>query len=215
MEQLNTNIEGNSLQDVWKQYVNCVYHGSQGQDGAEAIREKFLVNVCFSPNADFARLDPAMDIKQQRQYVKKLLTTELDPVLGGSYGYRIKKSYGVDQMEALLKKLLEKPESKAACVNLLHPVDAAIERDAGMQRMACMVNFQVLMRDEMLHLIANFRSQNAWNSHGNFVGLHELHQQIVQKLSEQGVGVGPGSLIIHVVAAHLYERDFAKAAALA
>jgi len=214
MEQLNIYIEGNSLQDVWKEYVKYVYHGSQGQDGAEMIREQFLVNVCFHPKADFTGLDPAMDINQQRQYVKKILTTELDPVLGGSYGYRIRKAYGIDQLEALLNKLLEKPESKAACVNLLHPVDAVMEREAGMQRMACLVNFQALMRDGMLHLIANFRSQNAWNSHGNFVGLHELHQQIVQKLSERGVSVSPGSLFVHIVAAHLYERDFVKAAAL-
>ena len=105
-------IEGNSLRCVWTEYVRHVSSGTEGHDDNLPIREQFWVKLCFAPGTDFADLHPAMDRAQQAQYVRKVLTTELDPQLGGSYGYRLRCSYGVDQIEALVNKLATKPESK-------------------------------------------------------------------------------------------------------
>ena len=214
MQGYDTYIEGDSHKDMWQEYVRRVNNGPEGRDGEEAIRELFWVKLCFKPGTDFITIHPAMNQLVRHQYVRKVLTTDLDPALGGSYGYRLRRSYGLDQLDELVHRLVTKPESKAACANLLHPVSSAIERDAGMQRMACLTNVQALIRQGALHLNAHFRSQNAWNSHGNFQGLHELHSSLLTQLLEHDVHLELGALVVTIVAAHLYEQDFPKATAL-
>lgn len=207
-------IMGNALHDVWRQYVSYVLNGAAGQDDEQVIRERFGVQLSFSPQADFTTLHPAMDIERQRQYVNKILSTEIDPELGGGYGYRIfLKPYG-NQFEAAANTLLKRPASKAVLINLLHPLEWEQASTPAMKRMACLTHVQFLIREEKLYLLAHFRSQDAWHSHGNFKGLHALQQQMIARLQEAGAHVGAGNLNVTVAAAHLYQRNMAQAMAL-
>ena len=178
-------IGGNSMADVWKRYVKFVLDGEAGVDEGVEMRERFWVALRFDPEADFNTAHPMMDLSQQQQYVEKLLSVEIDTALGGSYGYRLQRSYDVDQISGIVSKLISKPESKAACANLLHPLQSRIEQDAGMKRTACLTNVQAILRNKRLSLTAHFRSQNAWNSHGNFKALHILHENLLTKVRER------------------------------
>jgi thymidylate synthase len=211
MNHLEKIIVGNSLVEVWVRYVLFVFNGTMGVDDGQPIREQFGVNVCFNPDADFERVHQAMDIAVQTQYVKKVLSTEIDHKLGGSYGYRIRNTYGIDQLEAMVEQLYKRPDSKSACCNLLHPRGWEGEVKAGMKRMACLTDIQALIRDGQLHFFAHFRSQNAWNSHGNFKGLYELQRLMLSRLEEKGLKVNRGELTVNITAAHLYEPDFNSA----
>ena len=208
MNSLGQKIVGDSNVEVWTHYVSLVADGTMGVDDGQPIREQFGVTIYFTPEADFDRIHPAMDVALQIQYVNKVVTDKLDKQLGGSYGYRIRKTYGIDQFEVMAEQLSQRPDSKSACCNLLHPRGWEGEIKAGMKRMACLTYVQALIRDEQLHFFAQFRSQNAWNSHGNFKGLYELQRLMLSRLEERGLKVNRGGLTVTIAAAHLYEPDF-------
>ncbi len=204
-------IVGYSLVEVWARYVSFVFNGTMGVDDGQPIQEQFGVTIYFTPEADFGAVHPLMNMDLQTQYVNKVLSTEIDKKLGGSYGYRIRCTYGIDQLKAMVEQLIERPDSKSACCNLLHPRGWEGEIKAGMKRMACLTYIQALIRDGQLHFFAQFRSQNAWNSHGNFKGLYELQRLMLSRLEERGLKVKRGGLTVTIAAAHLYEPDFNKA----
>lgn len=214
MTGIGTLIMGDSLREVWRQYVRYVVNGTAGEDDGQPLHERFGVQISFSPQADFHTPHPAMDLARQQQYVHKILSTEIDPELGGGYGYRIfLKPYG-NQFEAAVNKLLERPASKSVLINLLHPLEWEQTATPTIKRMACLTHIQFLIRAEKLYLLAHFRSQDAWHSHGNFKGLRALQQQMIDRLQASGTSVGAGNLSITVAAAHVYQRNLAQAMAL-
>jgi thymidylate synthase len=208
-------IAGDDFAAGWARYVATVYAGTEGWDGTDQIRERFGITITFFKATDFALAHPAMNLALQQQYTNKLLTDHIDEELGGSYGYRLTKSYGMDQVQMMVERLADRPESKSACANLLHPQSSEFERSAGMKRTACLAFIQALVRNGQLNLLGTFRSQNAVNSHGNFRGLHELHVQLTRRLVKTGLNVERGDLVVHVNAAHVFEKDFPLASDLA
>jgi thymidylate synthase len=205
------------LADVWPRYVAHTWRGLEGADGEEPVRERFGVRLVFGPSADLDRLHPAMDPVRDARYLRKLLTMEIDPSLGGSYGLRLRGYYRdsdgrlIDQIEFMVDRLCEKPESKAAAANLLHPPASDLETGNGMRRMACLTSLQALLRGDELHLVATFRSQDAVGSHGNFRALRELQREMLGRLEARGRHVRMGQLCVNVTAAHVYGRDFSLA----
>ena len=212
MNHFNEKIVTHSLIDGWTRYVLSIFnHGAMGIDDNQPIREQFGITIDFYPKSDFNAVHPAMDITLQAQYVKKLLSTEIDKELGGSYGYRIFINPYGNQLEAAVERFVKRPASKSVIINLLHPVEWEQKRQPDIKRMACLTHIQALIRDEQLHFFAHFRSQNAWNSHGNFKGLYELQRLMLSHLEKKGLKVNLGGLTVTIAAAHLYEPDFKKA----
>ena len=205
---MNYFIVGNSLVDAWTHYVSHVHNGTMGADDGQPIREQFGVVIYLTHDADFDRVHPLMDRARQAQYVKKILSTDIDNELGGSYGYRIFVSPYGNQFEAAIERLVKRPESKSVMINLLHPIEWEQKIEPGIKRMACLTDIQALIRDGQLHFFAQFRSQNAWHSHGNFKGLYELQRLMLCRLNEKGLKVSRGGLTVNITAAHLYEPDF-------
>jgi len=103
---------------------------------------------------------------------------------------------------------VKRPESKSVIINLLHPIEWEQKIEPGIKRMACLTDIQALIREGQLHFFAQFRSQNAWHSHGNFKGLYELQRLMLCRLNENGLSVSRGGLTVNITAAHLYEPDF-------
>ncbi len=110
-----------------------------------------------------------------------------------------------------MTQLIQRPESKSAIINLLHPLEWEQKIQSTINRMACLTQIQVLIRDGQLHLFAHFRSQNVWHAHGNFKALYALQGLMRSRLNEKGFKVNQGGLTITIVAAHLYEPDFKQA----
>jgi thymidylate synthase len=208
-------IVAHSLVDGWTRYVSSIFNnGTMGVDDDQPIREQFGVTIFFTPEADFEVVHPAMDMVLQAQYVKKMFSRkkiiieETIQELGSSYAVRIfEKPYG-NQFDAAVGQISKRPESKSVIINLLHPLDWERKTQPSIKRMACLTCIQPLLREGQLHFFAHFRSQNAWNSHGNFKGLYELQRLMLSNLKEKGLNVNRGGLRITVTAAHLYEPNF-------
>ncbi len=212
MNHFGKKIVAHSIIDGWTSYVSSVFNNStMGMDDDQQIREQFAVTIYFSPDADFESIHPLMDMARQTQYVKKILSTNIDKELGGSYGYRIFVNPYGNQFETAVEQLTKRPESKSVAINLLHPLEWEQKIQQNIKRMACLTNIQVLVRDGQLHFFAKFRSQNVWNSHGNFKGLYELQCMMLARLQERRLKVNRGGLFVDITAAHLYEFDFKRA----
>ena len=207
-------ISNTSAVKVWQDYVVNTFKGNDGEDDNSLLKELFFVQLIFPIGCNYDEVDSHWNLQTHKQYVDKMLSTKINKSLGGSYGFRIRCSYGIDQFEAVVEKLVSKPNSKSAVCNLLHPAGSSIETSAGMTRVACLAFVQLLIRDNLLTMVATFRSQNAVNSHGNFIGLHKLHKGFVEALNSRNVQVSLGELRVHVNAAHVYERDFDLAESL-
>ena len=111
------------------------------------------------------------------------------------YGSYLYNNNGVDQIEWLKNRILDKPETKSATVTLHRP---------GEEKLTClsMLNFQ--LRDNVLNMTVVYRSQNIYASHpGNLLALRRIQKDVAEFLS---VDIGGVELI--VLSAHIYERDF-------
>jgi thymidylate synthase len=209
MNHFGKKIVAHSIVDGWTSYVSSVFNNStMGMDDDQQIREQFGVSIYFSPDADFDSIHPLMDMARQTQYVRKILSTKIDKELGGSYGYRIFVNPYGNQFETAVEQLIKRPESKSVIINLLHPLEWERKIQPNIKRMACLTHIQALIRDGQLHFFAQFRSQNVWNSHGNFKGLYELQHMMLARLEERGLKVNRGGLTVDITAAHIYEFDF-------
>lgn len=221
MTYLGQQIVGNSLIDVWTRYVSFTFQGSMGVDDGQPIREQFSVTVHFTPQADFEAVHPLMDMVQHEQYIKKMCVKDkrtieqMKRVLGGSYADRIFNSPYGNQFEKVVRQLIQRPDSKSAIINLLHPLEWERKIEPAIKRMACLTHIQALIRDGQLDFFAHFRSQNVWHAHGNFKALHTLQSLMLSRLKEKGLKVNQGGLTISIVAAHLYESDFKEAEQIA
>jgi thymidylate synthase len=94
-----------------------------------------------------------------------------------------------------VRRLTARPEAKSATIGFHTP---------GEEMLSCISLVDCKLRDGMLHLTGVFRSQNVFASQpGNACALRRIQDGIADKL-----GVRAGALTLHVMSAHIYERDW-------
>ena len=116
----------------------------------------------------------------------------------GAYGRRVG-----DQLEAVVRKLSEDPDSRQAVVTLWNP---DMDNTPGKSDYPCTVMFQFLIRDGELIMHTTMRSNDVW------LGLaYDAFMFTQCQITIAGaLGVPVGSYHHHAVSLHLYERDVPK-----
>lgn len=116
----------------------------------------------------------------------------------GAYGRRVG-----DQLEAVVRKLSEDPDSRQAVVTLWNP---DMDNTPGKSDYPCTVMFQFLIRDGELIMHTTMRSNDVW------LGLaYDAFMFTQCQITIAGaLGVDVGSYHHHAVSLHLYERDVPK-----
>lgn len=113
------------------------------------------------------------------------------------YGSYIYNNDGVNQIEWLINRIRNKPETKSATITLHKP---------GENMLACLSMLDFKYREGVLDMTVIYRSQNIFWSHpGNMLALHQIHQDVSTAL---GYMIGKIELII--ISAHIYACDFEK-----
>lgn len=124
--------------------------------------------------------------------------------LNGAYGHRL---FGMDgkihQLEAVVKKLREKPESRQGAIQLLEAKDVI----SSSKDVPCTCTLQFLLREGSLQMITYMRSNDA------FLGLpHDFFAfSMLQEIVARQLGVEVGSYNHCVGSLHLYEEHREKA----
>lgn len=195
------NVKEESLGEAWRSYLREVLNtGVRVPDDREAIMESCSALVEMDIVSDDDKLlkqygDPHV----AAVYRQKMFSREIIPELNSTYGDRLFDQDGVDQVEWITNRLKSKWWTKGANISLLKPNDPG-------PRIPCLTNIQAVIRDNRVNLTAIFRSQNVYNSYGNFLGLHDIQSLISSKL-----GLEVGCLSAFVVCPHIYESDLSRA----
>lgn len=113
------------------------------------------------------------------------------------YGSYIYNNNGINQIDWVVNRIKNKPETKSATITLHKP---------GETMLACLSMLDFKYRENALDMTAVYRSQNIFWSHpGNMLALHHIHQDVSEAL---GYKLGKVELI--VISAHIYASDFNK-----
>ncbi|MCK5432205.1 MAG: thymidylate synthase [Gammaproteobacteria bacterium] len=113
-----------------------------------------------------------------------------------TYGNRLRSPE--DQLEYCINKIIEFPETRRAIMTTWQP-----QIDNHMEHVPCMIFNQFTARDDMIHIHATFRSQDAYKaSFANVYGLSNMLREVAEQ-----TGYYVGNVTLHVVAAHVYEED--------
>jgi len=121
-----------------------------------------------------------------------------DGSIGVAYGYRIRQSFGVDQLDEVVRKLDEDPSTRHGVVQIW---DASEDLTIPRKNIPCPVMFTVgLIRGRLnLHLV--IRSNDMVLGHPTDVaGFALLAHMLAQRL-----GAVPGVMTVSISNAHVYE----------
>lgn len=198
-------VERQQLGEAWAEYMGVVLrNGRWLPDDREPILEASAISIEIR---EIQETDPLVrefgDPHIIDIYTRKMFSRELIAELSSTYGARLFDWEGVDQVSKAVERLSKKWWSKSAAIGLISPTET-------MPRVPCLINLVPLVRSHELVLNAMFRSQNSFNSYGNFIGLHVLQRHMARQLDIQ-----TGSLRVFVAAPHIYRSDIARAAIIA
>ena len=115
------------------------------------------------------------------------------------YGSYIYDNNGVNQIDWVINRIRNKPETKSATITLHKP---------GEEKLACSSMIDFKYRNGLLDMSVVYRSQNIYWSHpGNLLALRQIQTDVAQAL---GYELGVVELV--VISAHIYKDDFIKVA---
>ncbi len=122
-------------------------------------------------------------------------------VPGSSYGARMfNASPGLDQIEAVIKRLKEDPSTRRAAVSIYHPIDAI----RNSKDIPCTFGVFYHIRDNKLISTVVMRSNNAFILLPYNIFEFSLLAEIIAK----EVGVEMGSMYYNALSMHVYEENY-------
>ena len=157
-------------------------------------------NLYFTIN-DIEEDDPILaryaDKDRIKLMEKKYATCGLVGDYKIDYGSYIYNNNGINQIDWLVDRIKNKPETKSATITLHKP---------GENMLACLSMLDFKYRSNKMDMTVVYRSQNIFWSHpGNMLALHHIHQDVANAL---GYKIGKVELV--VISAHIYASDFEK-----
>ena len=124
----------------------------------------------FSALAEFLwYISGSSDLDFIQPYIPEYAKEAVNGKIPGAYGPRMfSMRDGIDQLDNVAKLLEWKPTSKRAVVQLFDAADIALDYSAVRDRcfvyreVPCTVSLQFILREGLLHLSANMRSNDAY-----------------------------------------------------
>ena len=192
-------IESDSLGKAWLLAMeNIMKYGENILDEDVRLREVRNLYISINSIHDF---DPILDQYADRDRVelmkKKYATCGLVGDYKIDYGSYIYDNNGINQIDWVINRIRNKPETKSATITLHKP---------GEEMLACLSMLDFKYRNSILDMTAVYRSQNVfWSQPGNMLALHKIHNDVATELDYKF-----GKVELIVISAHIYEDDFEK-----
>lgn len=165
----------------------------------------------FSALAEFLwYLSGSGDLEFIRPYIPDYVKEATDGRIPGAYGPRIfSMRSGIDQLDHVTKLLDWKPTSKRAVIQLFNAEDIALDyaavRGEGFvyREVPCTVSLQFHLREGLLHLSVNMRSNDAYKGLPHDVFCFTM----IQEMMARRLGAEPGEYLHYAGSMHIYEPD--------
>ena len=143
------------------------------------------------------------DLDFIRFYLKDYPPKNAAGSLQEAYGPRLKGTgefgYNIDQIDRVIEKLREKPDTRRAAITLLESSDL----EPSQKEAPCTIGLQFIRRRERLHLIAMMRSNDAYLGFPHDVFCFTMIQEFVAR----SLGIKVGEYHHFATSLHLYEND--------
>jgi thymidylate synthase len=193
-------LEATSLGVAWLQAMQLILQRGQWiHDGPDRLIEiRPLVLRIASVDEDDPIITSLADQGRIQLMLRKYASCDILPEYKISYGSLLYNNEGVDQIEWVIKRLLAKPETKAATITL---------HRAGETELSCLSLLDFKLRDNRLEMTAVYRSQNVFASQpGNIMALRRIQCHVASRL-----GLEAGMFDLLALSAHIYESDIEHA----
>ena len=120
--------------------------------------------------------------------------------VNSNYGYCIQSKYGFNQLDFIIDKLKEDPNSRQAVIHIKEPNDSP-SKDVN-----CTVCLQFVIREDKLYMITYMRSNDLWMGFTYDVFQFTCLQICLAMKLNLGIGT-----YTHIAGSlHLYARDYEK-----
>lgn len=204
-------IRGDRVADTWVKILNRIRTTGQVRRNGWGGQWQELINLVavvedeprefYFPEPNYLPID--------RRFIEGYLPQILDdaPEREGvkyTYGQRLRSWFGADQIEQVIRKLVDDPDAASAVMNLWDV------RDHDRGGSPCLNHIWVRLNGGRLTLTALFRSNdmfNAWPA--NAMGLRAMQFHICDELNRRSeICAEVGELITISQSAHIYDNSF-------
>ena len=123
----------------------------------------------------------------------------------GAYGYRLRRGFGVDQLERAAEALSHKPESRQICLSIWDPRQdmPVVKGTPRSPDIPCNVTSMLKIRDGKLEWTQIMRSNDLWLG----LPLNIVQFTMLQEIMAGWIGIDVGSYHHLSDSLHLYPRD--------
>lgn len=193
-------IDAESLGKAWLYSMELAM--KRGEDIYDEQRKlKEIRNLYITLNS-VSEKDPILEKHADKDRIslmkKKYATCGLVGDYKIDYGSYIYNNNGINQMDWLKNRILNKPETKSATITLHRP---------GEDMLACLSLMDFKLRGEKLHMTVVYRSQNIFSSQpGNLIALRQIQEDLARDINKD-----IGKIELVVMSAHIYEEDYSSA----
>ncbi|MFA5026736.1 MAG: thymidylate synthase [Candidatus Methylomirabilota bacterium] len=195
-------IRCESIGEAWLK--SCEHISKKGKavlDGDKKLRE--VMNLIVSVKKP-GQKDRIIEKYGDKKMIKWMLSNFLEqknvPELKNapSYGTRLFNYRGKNQIEWVIKKLREKPETKSATISMIMPEDE--------NYIPCVSTLDFKIRNGKLGVFAMCRAIDFGKKvYANLIALNKIQNIVSEK-----TGIPSGELTIFVVSSHIYDEDYDK-----
>jgi len=193
-------IKAENLGKAWLQSMKLAIQ--EGEDIYDDDRKLKEIRNLYVSLDDVNEEDPILnkyaDKKRIQLMKEKYSTCGLVGDYKIDYGSYIYNNNGINQMEWLKNRILNKPETKSATITLHRP---------GEDMLACLSLIDFKLRNDRLHMTVVYRSQNIFSSQpGNMIALQHIQEDLAKDISS-----AVGKIELVVMSAHVYEENYEEA----
>jgi len=197
-------VRADSIAGAWGRILNSIwYKGDEFVSERGKTRELFNLLVCVREPSDSVVEGFPMGGEELVEYAGQLMNPDKKG-FEYTYGERLRAWGGglvdpVDQIEGVIEKLKENPETRrATCATWIPSVDLVNSE------VPCLILLDFKVRGKRVNATAVFRSNDmfgAWPA--NVYGLNRVNEYVAGKLKSEA-----GSVTTLSVSAHIYEHDY-------
>jgi thymidylate synthase len=194
-------ITTDTIGEAWIKACRYIFeNGCCIKDYNQTLKESLHLFISIrNPSLEDKIIEQHGDREMIAWMVSNFLEQKRVPELknGLSYGTRLFNYNGKDQVDWVVNKLREKPETKAATIPMIMP-----NEDNGYVPCVSALDFKI--RDERLILTGMCRAIDFGKKvYANLIALHEVQNIVAEKLD-----VPTGELNMYNVSAHVYDKDY-------
>ena len=192
-------IKEKTLGEAWLKTMKVVMNeGEDIWDEDVALREVRNLYITIDDIIDDdSVINKYADPDRVELMKKKYATCGLVGDYKMDYGSRIYNNHGINQIDWIVNRIKQKPETKSATITL---------HEAGDEMLPCLSLLDFKYRNGVLDMNVVYRSQNIYWSHpGNMLALRQMQKDVANELNYK---IGKVELV--VFSAHIYESDFKR-----